>query len=565
MKHFRRSMPVILALLVAAAAAQEASDPRTIAWKAVDGASGYAVEIRNSGQETVFSKNTAKPSITFTLPPGDYEVRITVLNKFRKPASVSTWTPLSIRRSVVPELSGTGGERLYAGASGQLLTVRGRLLLPQTEVILEGGGKTAVASVVEQGQDRIVASFDLAGFAAGEYSLRLKNPPSAFSASRLAVPVAERVAPVVASVSKTEFTNDRVHRGIRVSGSGFLPGIQADFVSPSGSSVKAGAVVVESASSLSVSWNAGDLETGAWKLRLTNPGGLSGEAPSTLALRAPIPGIDDGAIASSGGERVVERVVEVPVERIVEVPVERVVEKIVEVPVEKVVEKIVEVPVEKVVEVPVEKIEERVVETAGPEKIVIRDIPFTVAEEKTVVVPKGGTGGVTVLAGYPIIIGLDEYDEIFKQGYIGAAVAAQADIGNGVLNLVPVLNLIALEFAATYFESPGRDGLVTPYLRTLQVGSTIIVRSRFQNLFQVSGRMGFGIMPGWISKTSPFTAEPVVDYSTDFFVNIGFSAFAEFKSGLTIAALAEFTPLFYALSTFPAFRFGLMAGWRFND
>ncbi len=343
MKHFRRSMPVILALLVAAAAAQEASDPRTIAWKAVDGASGYAVEIRNSGQETVFSKNTAKPSITFTLPPGDYEVRITVLNKFRKPASVSTWTPLSIRRSVVPELSGTGGERLYAGASGQLLTVRGRLLLPQTEVILEGGGKTAVASVVEQGQDRIVASFDLAGFAAGEYSLRLKNPPSAFSASRLAVPVAERVAPVVASVSKTEFTNDRVHRGIRVSGSGFLPGIQADFVSPSGSSVKAGAVVVESASSLSVSWNAGDLETGAWKLRLTNPGGLSGEAPSTLALRAPIPGIDDGAIASSGGERVVERVVEVPVERIVEVPVERVVEKIVEVPVEKVVEFFVEV------------------------------------------------------------------------------------------------------------------------------------------------------------------------------------------------------------------------------
>ena len=51
------------------------------------------------------------------------------------------------------------------------------------------------------------------------------------------------------------------------------------------------------------------------------------------------------------------------VERVVEVPVEKIVEKIVEVPVEKIVEKEVvrEVPVEKIVEVPVEKIVEKVV------------------------------------------------------------------------------------------------------------------------------------------------------------------------------------------------------------
>ena len=60
------------------------------------------------------------------------------------------------------------------------------------------------------------------------------------------------------------------------------------------------------------------------------------------------------------------------VERVVEVPVEKIVEKIVEVPVEKIVEKVVEVPVEKIVEkevvkeVPVEKI----VETGENEKAV---------------------------------------------------------------------------------------------------------------------------------------------------------------------------------------------------
>jgi len=43
-------------------------------------------------------------------------------------------------------------------------------------------------------------------------------------------------------------------------------------------------------------------------------------------------------------EKIVEKVVEVPVEKIVEVPVEKVVEKLVEVPVEKIIEKVVEVP-----------------------------------------------------------------------------------------------------------------------------------------------------------------------------------------------------------------------------
>ena len=58
--------------------------------------------------------------------------------------------------------------------------------------------------------------------------------------------------------------------------------------------------------------------------------------------------------------------VEKIVEKVVEVPVEKIVEKVVEVPVEKIVEKVVEVPVEKIVEVPVEKVVEKIVEVEKP-------------------------------------------------------------------------------------------------------------------------------------------------------------------------------------------------------
>ena len=83
-------------------------------------------------------------------------------------------------------------------------------------------------------------------------------------------------------------------------------------------------------------------------------------------------------------DRVVEKVVEVPVEKVVEKPVEKIVEKIVEKPVEKVVEKIVEVPVEKVVEKPVERIIEKPVEKIV-EKIV--EVPVEKVVEKIVKVP----------------------------------------------------------------------------------------------------------------------------------------------------------------------------------
>ncbi len=219
-------------------------------------------------------------------------------------------------------------------------------------------------------------------------------------------------------------------------------------------------------------------------------------------------------------------------------------------------EKTVEVPVEKIVEVPVE--------SQGREQVILRDIPFTVTEERTVLVPRGGSGGLSILAGYPIIIGLGEYAELFELGFINASLALQADLGNGVLHMVPVFNLLAMEAWAVYAESPGREAIVRPYLRALQLGASVVLRSRFPIPLQVSGRVGLGTIFSWMEKTSPFTSVPSLEYSQDFCLQAGLSAFLEFKGGFTVEALAEVVPLFYALTSFGTLRFSLRAGWRFN-
>jgi|GEM_PF-2077528 len=606
MRRFRFRLALLMALAAGMTGAQTADDARSLEWKAVEGAYGYLVEIRDSAQETVFSRSTDKPSISFSLPPGDYEARITVLNKFLKPAAVSPWSKLSVRRAVKPDPASAEGGLLYAGARDQQMIVTGGNFIPLTEAYLEAAGQSIRGSIIEQSANRLHISFDLSGAKPGVYSLRLRNPPSADAEKRLQIRVLERTQPAVISVSRTEFTNDRVHRGIEVVGSGFMEGIQAFFQSPSGVSVKASSIIVESPQRLSLSWNAGDLEAGRWRLVLENPGGLKAEAPVPILLAAapsetpgssgkenervvevPVERVVEKVvevpvekvvekIVEVPVERVVEKQVEVPVEKIVEVPVEKVVEKIVEVPVEKVVEKIVEVPVEKIVEVPVERVVEKTVEvpvekivevpveSQGREQVILRDIPFTVTEERTVLVPRGGSGGLSILAGYPIIIGLGEYAELFELGFINASLALQADLGNGVLHMVPVFNLLAMEAWAVYAESPGREAIVRPYLRALQLGASVVLRSRFPIPLQVSGRVGLGTIFSWMEKTSPFTSVPSLEYSQDFCLQAGLSAFLEFKGGFTVEALAEVVPLFYALTSFGTLRFSLRAGWRFN-
>ena len=124
----------------------------------------------------------------------------------------------------------------------------------------------------------------------------------------------------------------------------------------------------------------------------------SGRLPPTASLvetRAPFEeDADDGGAEEPEPSATPEeqeasndvKVVEKVVEKIVEVPVEKVVEKIVEVPVEKIVEKTVEVPVEKIVEktveVPVEKIVEKVVEKVVVDETRVNELTGLLDEER---------------------------------------------------------------------------------------------------------------------------------------------------------------------------------------
>jgi hypothetical protein len=78
-----------------------ANDTPTIKleWKAVKNSNGYLLQIKNDITEEVKEQSSENHSIEFTLPPGKYSIRVSGLNKFKKPSNWSDWKKTEIIES----------------------------------------------------------------------------------------------------------------------------------------------------------------------------------------------------------------------------------------------------------------------------------------------------------------------------------------------------------------------------------------------------------------------------------------------------------------------------------
>jgi hypothetical protein len=583
----------LLGLLLAPASshAQDGAADRKLQWKAVEGAKAYLVEIRTEAGKAIVSRTVEQTSYDISLAPGEYEVRITALNKFSKPSGASSWSKVSIRRNPIPVPGDVSSAGLVAGKKDQRLSVSGSGFLPSTELAIEGNGLSLPGTILSQADSSISASFDLSKLGPGEYRLKIQNPPDkeAYAAKSLMVLDPSAAAMAEKNPARTpgpagtpgpsptqgenvrivekivEVPVDRIVEKIIEIPVEKIVEVPVDRIVEKRVEVPVERIV-EKRVEVPVDRIVEVPVERIVEKRVEVPVDRIVEVPveRIVEKRVEVP-VD--RIVEVPVEKIVEKRVEVPVDRIVEVPVEKIVEKRVEVPVDRIVEKRVEVPVEKIVEVPVEKIVEKRVEVPV-EKIVEKrvEVPVDRIVEKPVKVrvPVGGTGGLSILAGYPVVVGFGRLSEFFGTSFIGGQIAVQADVGNGFLHMVPVFNLIGVELGADYGEFPGRENTISAYLRQLDLNGKLVIRSRFPIPFQVSAFGGLGTTFNWLEKASPFLAAPVVEYSQDFSLHSGVSAFLELKGGLVVEAYCEYLSLFYSQITYDGLRFGLRSGWRFN-
>lgn len=166
---------VFLACSLTAQAADKLHRAR-ISWPAVEGAGGYTVEIQNKAGESVYKQDSDSTTVYPYLVIGEYKLKITVLDAFKRPATESAWVNLSVIKTELPEFDSMNPEPLVTGNKIKA-EIKGDNYMEGCSVTLSGpGGKIPGTGVSFRSSSELRCAFDLGGAAPGEYDVIIENP-----------------------------------------------------------------------------------------------------------------------------------------------------------------------------------------------------------------------------------------------------------------------------------------------------------------------------------------------------------------------------------------------------
>ncbi len=101
MKSIVLKISVLFCLFISYSAySEERKYTYYIEWNEVKGNNGYKVEVRkiSNPEILVAEEKTVTSSLEFLIPAGEYEFRISALNRFGKPSSWSQWSSFQVEQ-----------------------------------------------------------------------------------------------------------------------------------------------------------------------------------------------------------------------------------------------------------------------------------------------------------------------------------------------------------------------------------------------------------------------------------------------------------------------------------
>jgi len=126
---------IITVISIIEISAQEKTQLR---WEAVHGSGGYILEIRNSQKKVIVEEELKVTEYDISkLSTGDYQYRLTTLNKLKKKGSSTGWMNLSIEKAVIPVLTGISQKFLGHSYENPPFTVTGKDFLQDTKLYLK--------------------------------------------------------------------------------------------------------------------------------------------------------------------------------------------------------------------------------------------------------------------------------------------------------------------------------------------------------------------------------------------------------------------------------------------
>ncbi|TGK38812.1 LIC11435 family protein [Leptospira andrefontaineae] len=146
-------------------------------WRPIPDAGGYQVEIKDS-RGKITREKTNGSQIQIELPPGAYEHRIGVLNKYGRVSVFSAWIPFEVILSQKPEVIAAEKSKFLSKDMPESFEIKGKHFTEATKVILKDskGNEIPVKSIDLKNSETMVVTIDKKKAPEGAVSLRLENP-----------------------------------------------------------------------------------------------------------------------------------------------------------------------------------------------------------------------------------------------------------------------------------------------------------------------------------------------------------------------------------------------------
>ncbi|TGM86623.1 LIC11435 family protein [Leptospira licerasiae] len=176
-------------------------------WRPIPDAGGYLVEIKDP-RGKITKEKTTTTQIQIDLPPGAYEHRIGVLNKYGRVSVFSAWIPFEVILSQKPEVIAAEKSKFLSKDMPETFEIKGKHFTDATKVILKDskGNEIPIKSVDLKNSETIVVTIDRKKVPEGAVSLRLENPRNKTTERENYFLVAETEDELAALESKSSYS-----------------------------------------------------------------------------------------------------------------------------------------------------------------------------------------------------------------------------------------------------------------------------------------------------------------------------------------------------------------------
>ncbi|MDX1960408.1 MAG: hypothetical protein SFU98_17700 [Leptospiraceae bacterium] len=155
----------------------EANDKGIIEWKAVDGANGYRIEVRDTNKKLLVAENTKTNKYYIKTPMGSYEFRVSPLNVFEKPTVWSYWKAIRVIVSKSPEVTPPKTFSLSISEAKKPILLKGKNFLETMKVrILSKNSEIKVVESKLIDSNTYKIKLNEKDLNVGTYDISLENP-----------------------------------------------------------------------------------------------------------------------------------------------------------------------------------------------------------------------------------------------------------------------------------------------------------------------------------------------------------------------------------------------------